>query len=349
MGRHRTGARVRGPYKHGRAWRVEQVGANGDRKLVSFATEEEAKKFVTVARRTLPGRATVGQSISEYRIYQHNKGNRPESVNTTEFRLLAWFDGMLDQPVGDVSEAELSRRYAKRMNEVSTDTHRNELSQIRTFFRWAQKNGKTNRNPAQGVEPMGRRRYGKQQLRNVEASKLWRECIKRAHEGRDDGLAVGLILVLGIRVSELLKRVKRDVDMAGGSVVLWITDAKSRAGVRNLSIPEPLGQMIWNRAQKLERPEDRLFSYEKTWPNDKTKEICLASGVPVVCAHGLRGTFATLSYNMGLPMEAISRQIGHADTYITRKHYLDREEISEARPSLVMRLLEGGKNEARQP
>ena len=56
---------------------------------------------------------------------------------------------------------------------------------------------------------------------------------------REDGAVAALMsLLMGMRVSKIADRIVRNLDDDGR--LLWITDAKTQAGVRRLQVPETL-------------------------------------------------------------------------------------------------------------
>src|SRR5687767_12619861 len=94
MARQRRGERVLGPYRHGQQWRVYVVGAGGEKDSVFFPTEEDAKKAIRYLRRELNsgGHKTVQEAQDEYEAYlRDDKGNKPQSVKDTMWRLGAFF------------------------------------------------------------------------------------------------------------------------------------------------------------------------------------------------------------------------------------------------------------------
>lgn len=74
--------------------------------------------------------------------------------------------------------------YEKRRGEVAVDTHRNELSEVKTFLRWCVGKSMLPRSPAEEVEPIGRRRKGKPQLRRAEAMAFDRAARRWSSRGR---------------------------------------------------------------------------------------------------------------------------------------------------------------------
>jgi len=66
---------------------------------------------------------------------------------------------------------------------TSTDTHRNELAEVKTFLRWCVKKGHLRKNPAEEIEGIGKRKKGKPQLRAGEAVEFLERALVVAVEG----------------------------------------------------------------------------------------------------------------------------------------------------------------------
>src|SRR5262249_31474877 len=173
------------------------------------------------------------------------KQNKATSVAATTIRLRG-FLGDLDASVSDVdarsAQATYDRyrttksKWTKRVPAV--DTHRNVLAETKTFFDWLVKRKLIGTNPFEGVEGVGRRRHGKAQLR-IDESRTWlATAFKRAQAGDDGAVAAMMTLLMGMRASEVIQRVARDVD--DGGRLLWIPDSKTEAGRRTLEGPEML-------------------------------------------------------------------------------------------------------------
>jgi integrase len=135
----------------------------------------------------------------------------------------------------------------------------------------------------------------------------------------------------------------RDLDDGGN--VLWIAETqggwrpKSRAGQRRIEVPEVLRQMLLQRAQD-KAGETLLFISPRSrgrrshsWLREHTRRLCKAAGVPVVCAHALRGQHATLAIQAGATPHLVAGALGHASTGVTLGSYAmpGSEQIALAR------------------
>jgi integrase len=61
------------------------------------------------------------------------------------------------------------------------------------------------------------------------------------------------------------------------------------------------------------------------------KPMCQALGLPIVTAHGLRGTFADLAVEKGTASLAVARSLGHASFGVTARHYAGAQALSDAK------------------
>ena len=62
------------------------------------------------------------------------------------------------------------------------------------------------------------------------------EARRLADQGNDGAVAAMMSLVMGMRCTEIVSRVVRDLD--DGGALLWIPDSKTLAGRRKLQVPE---------------------------------------------------------------------------------------------------------------
>lgn len=53
------------------------------------------------------------------------------------------------------------------------------------------------------------------------------------------------------------------------------------------------------------------------------QRLCRLAGVPVVSAHGLRGTHATLATSAGATSHVVAAALGHTSPSITQRAYIE--------------------------
>jgi integrase len=314
--------RAVGPYPHGSGWRAVAIGADGSREYLSFASESEARDFIREFNARSENR-TITDTIEEWlkwlRVHGNNeRGLKEKSLETARYRLEGILRPELSAAVGDVLPAAARRLYTARVLEVKPDTHRGELALAQQWGAFCVTRGYLRVNPFEAVKPTGARNARKRHLR-VDAARLFTAAA--LGEGSAEGLAAALLLLTGMRASEVCDRVVGDVDDNGR--LLCIDHAKSLAGERQLEIPSVLRPRIAELV--LGRPVlAPLFpGLTRHGLYHHVKRVCRAAGVPVVSPHDLRRSFASLSARSGTATEQVARTLGHADTGVTRRHYLD--------------------------
>jgi integrase len=309
--------RLHGPYRHGARWRVIGVAADGARVRESFETAAAAQAFIDAGRIAL-GTRTAGQAVTAYLAHLGQKGRRPGTIVTARYRLVAFLrlaERDPDLAALDVSAARTL--YEQRAGETKPDTHHGELALASAWAAWCVRQGWMTSDPFAAVERLGAKSRGKPQLRVDEGRKFLAACLA---DESPAGVACALALLTGARASEVTERVCRDLDDDGR--LLWIDQAKTRAGVRQLPIPELLRPRLVALA-KGRQPAERLFGdVTRHWLGHHVGRFCDLAGVPRVSPHGLRGMYATLRVQSGAAVEAIARELGQAGPAVTRAHYI---------------------------
>ena len=381
---------VYGPYKHRNRWRVELVSTEGGKRTKTrktFETEREALRFKQKIERGIAraqdadalrakaeelrrladeysakaeardGRTmAIGDALERYERYMLvDKGNGEGSVTTTITRLSRFLQVHEGMTLTSITEQRARELYDERRPHVAVDTHRNELGQVKTFFRWCIERGWIARSPFEAVRGIGKRKRGKEQLRVeetrkvvdlalVQARQTLAQCPRRIDRyRRESALGVLVALYLAFRSSEVTDIVRRDVDDRGR--LLWVPDAKTENGRRTLTVPEVLVPLLWQRAQECgNRPDSRLFPHNRGWLLYNVKRLCRAAGVPEVTAHGARGIHATLATLTGATAHLVAQTLGHdPSAVVTERHYIAPGAKEEARRERVRRYLDDGR------
>ena len=298
MGRRRKGARIVGPFwdEKRKAWRVIGHAEDGTRADGCGQTEDEAQEIADRFREELrlEGPITVGEALEAYEKHLRAKGNKPGSIATTMQRLRS-IVGTRESRLLDAARST-QERYATLVararaahptkavggstdeRRIAVDTHRNALGETRTFGKWCVKQGYLSRNPWAEVEGVGKRRRGKLQLRVDEARTWLKKALELAEQGDDGAVAAMMTLLLGLRASEVIKRVGRDVDSQG--TLLWIDCSKTPAGRRVVEVPGVLHQNLVQLAE-VAGTVLPLFRPDRHWAREQ-------GGLPPEPAEALR-------------------------------------------------------------
>jgi integrase len=299
--------RIYGPSADRDKWRVtirRGIGKSSTRRSFIFALRADAAKFAAEARRQA-GAKGCEVALAEYLDHLRAAGVRPSSVATTRMRLERFLDDVATVALPAITVARAGELYAAYTEGRAAATHHGALKQVKAFFEWARKRKYVVQNPFADVEAVGRKNRRKVQLRIDETTRLYAWAVEHAIE-RDEALAVLLGLVMGIRASEIVNIAARDID--DGGRVLWIAQSKTDAGVRALQVPPELAAPLAVRAQR-----GRVLPYTRWWVRDAVRRACFEVGVPVVCAHALRGSNATIALEAGAAPMVVARSLGHAD------------------------------------
>lgn len=332
-----------GPYKHGRKFRIVYFAANGASETVSYETEAEA-----VAERdaynAAAGSRTVSEAVQEYIAAYPGRG-----VDTARYRLTAILrlrEG--DRPL-DTLTAPLARElYTKRSKEVKPDTHQGELSYVSRFCKWCVDQGWLRVNPFADVKPVGVKHTREDEQLRVNEARRFRQTAME--EDSLESIVVLMALMMGLRAHEVVERTVRDIDADG--TILWVPKSKTKAGKRQLAIPEELQPALLARCEG-KGPDELIFTRggartnpTRHWLHYHVVRIAKAAGVPRVTPHGLRRTWMTmgvLGEQMGArrkTLAEVAAEGGHADRGVTaRRHYIAPGAIDSATSTRVVEIL----------
>ena len=188
---------------------------------------------------------------------------------------------------------------------------------------------------------MGKRRHGKEQLRIDEARRWQGKAIEYAERGEAGAVAAMMCLVMGMRCSEVVSRIVRDLDDEGR--LLWIPDSKTLAGRRKLQVPDFLQPYLIRLAKDRDPQAGLLGEHWRDWPRKWVQRICKAAKVPLVTAHAMRGLHGTLAVDSGITSHAVAAALGHESFKTTAESYAQRDAVAGAQQKRVLGVLAGGK------
>jgi integrase len=223
----------------------------------------------------------------------------------------------------------------------SVDSQRNILAEARTFLKWCVQTKKwLATNPLADIQGVGKRRHGKPQLRIDEARRWLAVASQLAEDGDAGAIAAMTTLLMGMRSSEVIERVVRDLDDGGRQ--LWIPDSKTLAGRRRLEVPEVL-QPHLRGLSEAKLPNALLFGHHwRDWPRKQVKRICELAKVPTVCAHSMRGLHSTLAIEAGTTAHAVASSLGHESPTVTLRSYVAPGTAQRANSRRILTVLKGG-------
>jgi integrase len=340
--------RIHGPYRHHDRWRIKIVErSTGKVTHETYSSEDEARTVAKAMRRRLAWESgiSVADALDAYDKYLAVKGNKPRTIITSMYRLRRFFGGVSKLALVGLTPAAGQRLYddfaqtkTQHGRTMSVDSARNTLAEAKTFLAWAVTKRWARANALAEVRGVGKRRRGKPQL-TVDEARRWLAVGMKMAETEDGAVAALMALLMGMRVSEIADRTVRNLDDDGR--LLWITDAKTQAGIRRLQVPQQL-QPLLKRVAVNKLPGDRLFGPKASRYTVLrfVRRICKAAGVPAVPPHGLRGTHASLAMTAGATGDLVAAALGHESFTTTERYYARPEAIAAAQQSGALRELE---------
>jgi integrase len=360
----KRGERILGPYEQAKGWRVIKVYESGKRSSAMFETEREAQRYVEMMEADLAScDHTTETALTEYKTYLAKKSTKPQSIATTERAIGQFFPEpirlkALDDDKCQALYDDLTARPSELTGKpYATDTHRNALSQAKSFLAWcaAPKRAWLSENPLADVEGIGaRRKRGKSlgkdgnELHIKQTREWYRMALYKAQGGDQGAVAALVALLLGMRPSEIVARLVADVDEnAAPGDVLWIPCSKTPAGRRQLDVPTELAGLLAACCEGKE-PTRRLFEGKKRRPHTRNwiklqvQRICDLAEVPRVTAYFMRSQLASISAERGMAGHLIAAMMGHESEETTMQHYAKPGSAAAGARRLGWSVLDGG-------
>ncbi|OQA32388.1 MAG: Tyrosine recombinase XerC [Acidobacteria bacterium ADurb.Bin340] len=181
----------------------------------------------------------------------------------------------------------------------------------------------------------------------VAATSAWLEEVEALAE-REPGmaLAIRLMVGLGLRESEVVTARWEWLDLERGTYTPGATKGRE-------AYPRPVPAWILDELRPVARPWGPMATTVtgKRLTAGRIQRVldsaCRAVGIPRLTAHRLRGTYATLLAEAGVPLPDIQRAMGHKDVRTTLRyleHDMQRVARAQIRLAERMGLSAGRKN-----
>ncbi len=231
----------------------------------------------------------------------------------------------------------------------SPNTQRLTRTVLRRALEVAVREGKVTRNVAALTDGVALNRQPRVPLTTEQTKQLL--AYVNEHESIRWQAIYTLTLHTGLRVGELLALRWEDIDLDGGMLSVTgtldryntRTEPKTATGRRTIAISPAVVEAL--RAQQLEQsyrgkvtPEGYVFTSRFATPmseatfRDHLHRVCKALGLPPVHWHDLRHSAATIMLANGVPVQLVSKILGHASIQITIDvyNYIPPEATREA-------------------
>ncbi len=305
------------------------------------------------------------------------RGNKSRSAEEKERRLRAFYGPVLRRRVVSLTPEIFKRLYLGSYNErgklvehgavtrptrfrdpdgkprkPSIATHQAELAAAQDHLEWCKDVGLIAKNPGAEVKPTGEPNTGKKQL-GEDQSNLWLDkACEFALAGDIGAVAAMLTFVVALRSTEVVELTQEQID--SDFTVVWVIRGKTKRAKRRLAIPVEMdvGRVLRTCLKSLcagKAYEEKIFGRRsRSWPRSSVRRICRAAGVPLVSAHGLRGTHATLAEEEGSTPENMLRSLGHESRGVQHRSYIEpgaTERATQRKAMSRLKVVRGGQDE----
>lgn len=266
----------------------------------------------------------------------------------------------IGKTVDDISADDIRYYIAVRQkrDKISKTTAGNELRDLSSFFNWLYAEEIIRRNPMAKVDRIKKVKTKKEALTDMEIEKL-----RAAANGIREKMVIELLLSTGCRVSELVQILITDIE--GNKILVHGKGQKDRYVYLNAKAQLFLDMYLAERSDRNPYLLPRMISVtsmrksglnKKTWHDwwknpenideghtDKcaiesmTRTIARRAGVEQANPHKFRRTCATMALRRGMPIEQVSKMLGHAEIGTTQIYLdLSEDELEQAHKKYVV-------------
>ena len=185
--------------------------------------------------------------------------------------------------------------------EYKAATIKQHVSALRTFYKTQMAMGTLNDNPARYVSTP---KLGEKQPNTIEPEAIKR-CLESQYTNETAKAVIAVLFETGVRLQELIDMRAEDINSTNQSIKVHGKGRKERT-VYYGELTKQYGRKL--HIQNMSQREIRRLVWEALRPFSKA---------PQLSPHAIRHTFACQLMNNGMPLEAISKLLGHEHTATT--------------------------------
>lgn len=249
--------------------------------------------------------------LQEFLDVKALEGCSKATIENYKFNLNKFLLGVGKDPT-EIATQDIIKYLAdyKRERGVSNTTLDNMRRVFQSFFTWMHREGYIIKDPCAAVNKIRADKIIKNPYSDEEME-LMREAAKNLREKA----IIEVLYSTGMRIGELEKLNKDDIDFVNGKAIVFGKGAKEREVYFNVKAQLALKKYLENRNDTnkalfvgLQSPYNRLkvSTYEKI-----LRELGGRCGVHCH-PHRFRRTCATILLNKGMPIQEVSKVLGHA-------------------------------------
>lgn len=249
--------------------------------------------------------------LQEFLDVKALEGCSKATIENYKFNLNKFLLGVRKNPT-EITTQDIRKYLAdyKRERGVSNTTLDNMRRVFQSFFTWMHREGYVLKDPCAAVNKIRADKIIKNPYSDEEME-LMREAAKNLREKA----IIEVLYSTGMRIGELEKLNIEDIDFVNGKAIVFGKGAKEREVYFNVKAQLALKKYLENRNDTnealfvgLQSPYNRLkvSTYEKI-----LRELGGRCGVHCH-PHRFRHTCATILLNKGMPIQEVSKVLGHA-------------------------------------
>lgn len=312
------------------------TGKTVQKKKTGFKTKKEAQAWEAEFLKSASGSPDMTFN-SLWELYKADLWKRVKSntamtrVNNVELHILPTFK---DIPVSSITPIMVRTWYYKLSG--AERTKRGYVWNLSSILNYGVKFYGVAKNPVPGtIPPM----VGAKEMQFYTLGEYQRfiKCV----ENRTIRCMLDLLFYSGMRIGELQALTLNDVDFNKDTIRInktynrpfkTIQSPKTPSSVRTISMPRVIMDELvayCDKRYKLELDE-RLFTCSLPTISRAMKEAAMRAEVKPIRVHDLRHSHASLLVDMGLPILAISKRLGHANPSMTLNIYSHLYESKQA-------------------
>lgn len=258
---------------------------------------------------------TTTKSIQMFFISKKVEGLSDKSLTYYGYVLRKFFE-IIKINLEDISTNDVRYYLAKRQMDnpdISKVTLNNERRVLRSYFSWCQAEDYISKNPIVAIKQIKTPKLVKKAFTEMEMEKMREAC-----ESHRERAIIEVLYSTGVRCAELSGIKLSDIN--GDEILVLGKGNKERIVYLNARALVAVQKLIEDRDYESEY----LFCSERGHRQLKNssiqsivKSIGKRAGVTNVHPHRFRRTAATHALNRGMPIEQVSRMLGHASIETT--------------------------------
>ncbi|WP_418751073.1 site-specific tyrosine recombinase/integron integrase [Frisingicoccus sp.] len=249
--------------------------------------------------------------LDKFLLSKSSAGLSPRTLDNYRLTITMFLDA-INKPLAELTDDDFIyylERY-RQIRQVSFSRIKNMQSALSSFFSWLHKKRYIPSNPVAQLDSIKLPKTIKKPFSDED-----REMLKIQCEQLRDLALMEFLYSTGVRVSELTSLNRSDINFNSNDVTVFGKGSKERETYITPSAGIYLKMYLNSRTDdnpalfvSLHRPYHRL---SKNGVERMLRELGRRTGIKNVHPHRFRRTMATNALNRGMPIEQVSRLLGH--------------------------------------